>query len=376
MTIWLPLGLLIGSMVCTVLAGLIGSLRSVVLMIALMVAAGAVHVVTARMAPLARGPRVTVYLVQLVVATGLIVISPFFGIYAFMGYVAALLAFEGPVLYAALALNAVVVAVAQVGGAHQVAATPGAFIALFVVNIGVVAVLGLLSARREREMIERERTLDELEAAQRRNADLQTELLGRATEQGKLTERARLSREIHDTVAQDLVAIVSQLEAIGPGVDWQQRVDTAKRLARDGLAEARRAVAALRSPMLDDQSLPTALTDMVAAWSTVHDIAARSHVDGSPVPTGDDQNLLRICQEALSNVARHARASAVEVTLTYTEEGVLLDVRDDGCGFDASLVHRGNGLGNMQERVRPSGGSVEWETSVGSGCLVRTVVPA
>lgn len=211
---------------------------------------------------------------------------------------------------------------------------------------------------------------------QQRNVELQEQLLLRAREQGVLEERARLSREIHDTVAQDLVAIVSQLEAIERHRLARPGRHTAKDLARSGLGEARRAVYALRSPMLDAQPLPVAVTELVNAWATVHRLAAHVEIAGDPVPTDADQDLLRICQEALSNVSRHARARAVDVCLSYVEEGVLLDIKDDGDGFDPQRIREGNGLRGMRERVSSSGGTVDIATEIGGGCLVSAVVPA
>ncbi|MEH3155694.1 MAG: ABC transporter permease [Gordonia paraffinivorans] len=320
--------------------------------------------------------RVVVFATQLGLTAGLIWVSPFFGIYAFTGYLTALMMFSGAALWSAMGANAVVTAAAQIGGFAEIPRAWPAYLALVAVNTALVVLFSWVGARRDREVAARESAVTALEEAHRRNAELQEQLLQRARDQGVLEERARLSREIHDTVAQDLVAIVSQLEAIDGGDDWARRVDTAKTRARAGLGEARRAVYALRSPMLDAAPLPTALTDLVDAWGTVHDIATRVHVDGDPVPTDGDQNLLRICQEALSNVSRHARAAHVEVRLSYVEEGVLLDITDDGTGFDPSSVHEGNGLRGMRERMSGSGGTVDVTTTPGSGCVVSAAVPA
>ncbi|GAA2059822.1 sensor histidine kinase [Williamsia deligens] len=128
--------------------------------------------------------------------------------------------------------------------------------------------------------------------------------------------------------------------------------------------------------MLDAAPLSTALTDLVDAWGTVHRIATAVEIEGDPVPTESDQDLLRISQEALSNVSRHAGARSVQVRLSYVEEGVLLDIVDDGTGFDAGAVHEGNGLRGMRERMAGSGGTVGVVTAPGSGCVVSAAVPA
>ena len=345
-------------------------------LVGLSVAAFAVQCSWIRSTTLAMPTRIAVFAAQFVITGCLIAVSPFFGIYAFVGYLTALMLFSGAALWTAMAANAVITAAAQIGGFAEIPRAWPAYLALIVVNTALVVLFSWVGARRDREVAEREAGVAALEEAHRRNAELQDQLLERAREQGVLEERARLSREIHDTVAQDLVAIVSQLEAIDGDEDWAPRVDTAKTLARAGLGEARRAVYALRSPMLDTAPLPMALADVVDAWGTVHDIVTRVHVDGDPVPTEGDQNLLRICQEALSNVSRHAHAAHVEVRLSYVEEGVLLDITDDGTGFDPSSVHEGNGLRGMRERMSGSGGTVDVTATPGSGCVVSAAVPA
>lgn len=377
MLAWVPAALLLASLATSLMAGFSSSGEPLIWMLVLTVAAFGLHWSWIRARSLGLTARILIFSVQLTLAGTLVWLSPFFGIYGFMGYVVAMLLFDGAILYVALGCNAVILAASQIGGVTMIPEAWGPFLGLMVINTGVVIVLQWAGTRRAREMHEREEALSELEAAQRQNAELGQQLIERAREQGVLEERARLSREIHDTVAQDLVAIVSQLEAIDAGGDdWNERVDTAKRLARAGLGEARRAVYALRSPMLDTQPLSVAMTDLVHAWSTVHKVDAGIKVEGSPVATDDDQNLLRICQEALSNVSRHADAQRVDVNLSYVEEGVLLDIRDDGSGFDAQIVKEGNGIRGIRERVEDSGGTVSIDTDIGRGCLISAVVPA
>lgn len=93
------------------------------------------------------------------------------------------------------------------------------------------------------------------------------------------------------------------------------------------------------------------------------------------MPTGSDQQLLRICQEALSNVARHADAGQVLVHLRYVDEGVLLDITDDGCGFEPGRVDEGNGLRGMRERMEQTGGTVEVDAQRGGGSVIRVAIP-
>ncbi|ORM33428.1 hypothetical protein BFL43_13975 [Williamsia sp. 1135] len=308
MLTWVPGVLLVASFGVSLMAGLSSSGSALIAMAVLSVAAFGVHLSWIRARTLAVGPRILVFAAQLGLTAALVWFSPFYGIYGFIAYITAMLLFDGAALVVAFCAIAPIQAASQIGGFKQIPSAPGAFVALLVVNAAIVIVVQWLGTRRAREMNEREIALRKLEEAQQRNAELHDQLLERAREQGVLEERARLSREIHDTVAQDLVAIVSQLEAIEPGDVAAERVETAKRLARSGLGEARRAVDALKSPMLDGQPLSVALADVVHAWSTVNAISADVQIEGHPVSTEDDQNLLRICQEALSNVSRHAAA--------------------------------------------------------------------
>jgi len=273
---WVPAALLVAGFLISVLGGTVTSSGRAVAVGLLSITGIGVHLLWTRAGALRIASRLTVYAVELGITAALIWFSPWYGIYGFTGYIAAFLLFDRPALIYAVLCNAMVVSASQVGGFQQIPEVPGAYVGMIVVNSVILMVVFWLSARRHREIEERERAVASLEAALARNAELQQELLDRAHEQGVVTERARLSREIHDTVAQDLVAIVSQLEAIGD-VDLRdgaarERVGTAKQLARDGLAEARRAVEALRSPMLDRQELPNAIRDLLRAWGIAHHV--------------------------------------------------------------------------------------------------------
>ena len=185
------------------------------------------------------------------------------------------------------------------------------------------------------ELAEANQRLEEMMAE---NTGLQAQLLIQAREAGAGDERQRMAREIHDTLAQGLTGIITQLEAAqqtASDAERERRIGNAKRLARDSLAEARRSVQALRPQALENSRLPEALADEVARWS------ATSGVAGEVETTGDaralhpevEVTLLRVAQEALANVAKHAGASRAGVTLSYMEDVVSLDVRDDGAGF-------------------------------------------
>jgi signal transduction histidine kinase len=149
-----------------------------------------------------------------------------------------------------------------------------------------------------------------------------------------------MAREIHDTLALGLTGIITQLQAAEQAADepagWRRHFDAATRLARESLSEARRSVEALRPESLELARLSEALGEVAGRWSSLHGIPVQVTTTGTarPMPPEAEFALLRTAQEALANVARHARATRVGVTLSYMERQVALDVRDDGQGFD------------------------------------------
>lgn len=236
--------------------------------------------------------------------------------------------------------------------------------------------IALLEKERERGVTKLERTVAELRAAEERNTLLQEQLVTQARDAGILDERQRLSREIHDTVAQSLVGIITQLEAADAGDDPDRaaRLEQVRTTAREALGEARRAVRALASPRLDERSLPDALAELVAAVAQTG-IDAKLVTDGEAYPSRADAELIRLCQEALSNMTRHAEASRVVVTLTYDPEEVRLDVRDNGIGFDPVAPTAGHGVRGMRQRVALLGGTLEIEAPEGGSCTVSAAIP-
>lgn len=145
--------------------------------------------------------------------------------------------------------------------------------------------------------------------------------------------------------------------------------------ARDALGEARRAVRALASPRLDDNDLPLALDDLLGQWRSASGIDAELRMQGTPVASRHDDDLLRVGQEALANAARHARASWVEVTLDYRADAVALTVRDDGVGFDPQATLPGNGLRGLRARMERVGGSLHLTRAPGDGATVTARAP-
>lgn len=314
----------------------------------------------------------------------LIVVTPLAGIFAWSGYMIAGTFFTGWLMLLAVPASCVLMTATQFGGFAPIPTNWTLFSALLALNVSIGLAVIILSNRREESVLRRGATFRELMAAQQENSTLQRHIVEQARLQGMLGERARLARELHDTVAQGLVAIVTQLEAIDDSEllagSLRRRVDSAKGLARQSLGEARRAVDALQPPALDDQSLPAAVTALVGSWSQLNDVDAQLRVSGDPRSTDQDPVLVRVCQEALANIARHAKAGRVVLTLTYLEDEILLDIRDDGTGFDPSAVRcssagGGHGLPGMAERVRLAGGRLTVESEPAGGCVVSAAVP-
>jgi signal transduction histidine kinase len=213
------------------------------------------------------------------------------------------------------------------------------------------------------------------------------QLATRLTERtGAEAERARLAREIHDTLAQGLAGIVTQLQAAEQASDEAARrrhTDAAIGLAREGLAEARRSVTALRPAALDVMRLPEAIAAAASRWTDRTGIPVEVRVEGvdRPLRTDAEVVLLRTAQEALANIERHARAERVTLTLRREPAAARIEIRDDGHGFDPSATRSpsadgGFGLIAMRERIEALAGRLEVESAHGRGTAVRAEVPA
>jgi signal transduction histidine kinase len=233
---------------------------------------------------------------------------------------------------------------------------------------------------------ERREALDRLEKALVENAGLQAQLVTQAREAGVLEERQRMAREIHDTLAQGLTGIITQLEAADEArdrrTDHDRHLANAQRLARESLTEARRSVEASMPAALETASLPEALTALARQWSDLHGVPVDVTITGDVIALQPDVEvaLLRTAQEALANVAKHAAAKRAGLTLSYMSDVVALDVRDDGVGFSpsdrAESDAPGFGLSGMRQRVARVAGSLAIESEPGGGTAISARVPA
>ncbi|MFC7374424.1 sensor histidine kinase [Brachybacterium sp. GCM10030268] len=317
------------------------------------------------------------YALHLLLVAAAVILNPLMCIYAFVGYLDSGRFLTGRAVLFVLAATALVSALGQVGGAEVAFAHPAFYALLALVNLGLAGAMTFLSGERERMIDQREAAVRERDRVTRENAALHEQLMARARESGVAEERARLSREIHDTVAQGLVGVIRQLEAVGDHIDpaTRYRLAAAEDAARDSLLEARRAVEALGPHQLQHGDVIEALGDLVARWARARHVVATFDADDAPRTGEHSAVLVRIVQEALANVARHAEAGTVTITLVGDEHEHVLRIADDGEGFDPDSVPRGHGLANMSDRLRAVGGSLTVLAEPGRGCTVTARVP-
>ncbi|MFK0004001.1 sensor histidine kinase [Paenarthrobacter sp. NPDC090522] len=214
-------------------------------------------------------------------------------------------------------------------------------------------------------------------------------------EAGMVSERERLAREIHDTLAQGFSSIIlmgrSAEKALADGQPEtaQERLRTVQETASANLAEARSFVRGLRSPDLAQSGLVDTLSRLCAKTETEAaargtDLRCRFELVGSPVelPGSYQTTLLRAAQASLANVWAHAHAHAAVVTLSFPGTEVTMDVFDDGVGFDSTTLAgtaRGDGTGvglsGLRERLAALDGSMEIESAPGEGTVVAIRLP-
>lgn len=240
-----------------------------------------------------------------------------------------------------------------------------------------------------RDAAERERLVVSLTTAQREMAGLQDELALVQRESGAVAERTRISRDIHDTIAQALSSI-RLLAHAGAGrtedADAVRTLAQVETLAGDSLADVRRIVAALVPAELEHNALVAALGRMLERTQDETDVHTELHVDeGLPaLSTQVEVALLRTAQSALANVRLHAGATRVVMSLIDSGSTVRLDLIDDGAGFDATAWEQAAepgsepssyGLGFMRARLREFGGGLDIGSTPGGGTAISAYLP-
>lgn len=238
-----------------------------------------------------------------------------------------------------------------------------------------------------REGDERRRLIASLLDAQQQTAQLQDELARSQRESGAGVERTRLSRDIHDTVAQSLssIGMIARSARGRDATGTDLALTQIESLAHQGLGDARRIVNDLTPSELEGSALGDALRRMLKRLAEETGMRTEVRIDESvpALPMAAEVTLLRTAQSALANVRTHASASHVVVSLIDADDAVRLDVVDDGVGFDATRwdTHRpsrdegGYGLRAMRARLRELGGNLDVESAVGEGTALSASIP-
>jgi two-component system, NarL family, sensor kinase len=223
-----------------------------------------------------------------------------------------------------------------------------------------------------------------LNLSEHRSAEAKLRALAREVVQSQEDERARLARELHDGVSQALVATKLLIESAQSEPAGAERLQAlALKRLNSTLAEVRHLSHALRPALLDTLGLPAALQHLAGEFDAAGGTRFTARIEGAEVelPEAVKTALFRIAQEALSNAARHAQATAVAVTLRFEPDGgVTLEVRDDGRGFDAeaaqAVADQGLGLRSMRERAAALGARLELASAPGRGSRLTVTLGA
>ncbi len=238
-----------------------------------------------------------------------------------------------------------------------------AFLLIAIVGIAVVI---LFSRRRLREQ-QQQRALAESEFS------------------AILTERNRVAREIHDTLAQNIGAISMQLELVRTDArnlseNTQKHIATAHKLARTALADARDSIWNMRSQVLEKYDLGGALERVATQLTDDTEISTAVNISGTRrrLPPVVENNLLRVGQEAVTNACKHANPNNIQIALAYQNRRIELTVTDDGSGFDTLSAspepNHSFGLVGIRERVELLGGEVEIKSAPGKGTRIRVSI--
>lgn len=266
------------------------------------------------------------------------------------------------------------------------------WISLFWIIAALTSILSTSLHRALRESRRRAAELRELSAELEARVQAQAaQLVDQAQARAVIEERARLAREIHDTIAQGLAGVAVQIGAARQGLallpddaDPQLRSALAENLTlaehttRETLSEARRSVWNLRTPLLDRAGLHDALQQIAAHAA----LPTELRIAGEPWPLGHDAEaaLLRVAQESLANTAKHAQARRATLRLSYGADSLTFQVGDDGRGFPPALLDRrpaptpsgGFGLMGIEERISALGGQLVLDNN-GGACVTVTL---
>jgi two-component system sensor histidine kinase UhpB len=191
-------------------------------------------------------------------------------------------------------------------------------------------------------------------------------------------ERRRIARELHDEVGQTLTGVMLQVEGLSASIPsaLREQLDELRETARHGTEEVRRITRRLRPEALDDLGLQSALAALATAVGQQAHIVVRRHLEPAPELTAEQELVIyRVAQEALTNVVRHADASAVDLVLTHDDRRTVLTVADDGRGLPPGALPSPNGIRGMRERAMLIGAGLTITVPADAGTQVRLTVP-
>lgn len=213
-------------------------------------------------------------------------------------------------------------------------------------------------------------------AAERRSRKRTEELTYKTQELAAQVERSRIAREIHDSLGHTLVALGVQLEVAQkfqkdcpPPV--QHAVKMAKQLTDDSLEDVRRSLHSLRQPPLD---FTRSIEQFIQELSATH-LHVETQIDLPPLPSTIGKQLYFILKEGLMNIQKHAHASNVLLRAHATEETIVIELKDDGDGFDTTATPTGFGIQGMGERTYLIGGTLSIDSAIGQGTMLNVRVP-
>ncbi len=249
--------------------------------------------------------------------------------------------------------------------------------------LGITVLLGLLIAGISAYRMTRLEQHSDEQRLRAEAAEEELRLLSRQLVRAQEEERRSISRELHDEIGQMLTALRMELRnlqdlRVAPEEQFQEHVEDARRLAEQSLRAVRDMAMGLRPSMLDDLGLGSAVQWQARQFSKHSGVPVNVQIEGplAQLPDRHRTCVYRLVQEALTNCGRHARAKTIGVTIRSRGDSLLVEVRDDGVGFDASST-RGRGLGllGMQERVRELGGNITLKSHPGSGTSLVAAIP-
>ena len=246
-------------------------------------------------------------------------------------------------------------------------------ILMIILGLSMIStIIGAFLASTIKQSSDRQRLIDDLTRSR-------ANLMKVEREAGRLAERQRLARDIHDTLAQHFTSIIMHLsaakhsnpESVPSGV--QQAEDA----AREGLNEIRRIVWDMQPEQIEKTSLVEALEEVAARWSAENRVHVKMKVTGTPrsLPSSAETALLRISQEAMHNITKHAQAKNVNITFSFMEDMFAMDIADDGLGFDSSKSSDGFGMKTMRHRIEELSGTLTIESERGGGTTIAVSLP-